>query len=67
MGILKKMNERVKKFSIFDVKLAQGTAMFVALIIAKLIPRIMDINIWWFIILLVICAIKPFYVFLIKK
>lgn len=67
MEILKKMNERVKKFSIFDVKLVQGTAMFVALIIAKLIPRIMDINIWWFIILLVICAIKPFYVFLIKK
>ena len=67
MEILKKMNERVKKFSIFDVKLVQGAAMFVALIIAKLIPRIMDINIWWFIILLVICAIKPFYVFLIKK
>jgi len=67
MGILKKMNERVKKFNIFDVKLVQGTAMFVALIIAKLIPRIMEINIWWFIILLVICTIKPFYVFLIKK
>ena len=67
MRILENMNERVKKFSIFDVKLVQGAAMFVALIIAKLIPRIMDINIWWFIILLVICAIKPFYVFLIKK
>jgi len=62
-----RMNEQVKKFSLLDVKLAQAVAMFVALIIAKLIPSIMDINIWWFVILLVICGIKPFYVFWIKK
>jgi len=67
MGILENMNERVKKFSILDVKLAQGIAIFVALIVAKLIPEIMDINIWWFVALLVICAIKPLYVFWIKK
>ena len=67
MGILENMNERVKKFGILDVKLAQGIAIFVALIVAKLIPEIMDINIWWFVALLVICAIKPLYVFWIKK
>jgi len=57
----------VKKFGILDVKLAQGIAIFVALIVAKVIPEIMDINIWWFVALLVICAIKPLYVFWIKK
>jgi len=67
MGFLENMNKRVKKFSILDVKLAGGAAMFVALIVAKLIPKIMDINIWWFVVLSVICVIKPFYVFLIKK
>jgi len=61
------MNKRVKKFSILDVKLAQGAAIFGVLIVAKLIPQIMDINIWWFVTLLVICVIKPFYVFFIKK
>jgi len=67
MGILNYMNERVKKFSILDVKLAQGVGIFVALIIVKLIPQIMDINIWWFVVLLVICVIKPFYVLFIRK
>jgi len=66
MGLLKSMNEQVKKFSLFDLKLAQVVAMFFGLIVAKLIPKIMDINVWWFVILLVICAIKPFYVFWIK-
>ena len=67
MGILENMNNRVKKFGILDVKLAGSAAMFIAFIVAKLIPQIMDINIWWFVALLVICVIKPFYVFWIKK
>ncbi len=66
MRILEFMNERVEKLSIFDIKLVQGAAMFVVLIIVKLIPQIMDINIWWFVILLVVCSIRPVYVFFIK-
>jgi len=45
MGFLENMNERVKRFSIFDVKLVQSTAIFFALIVVKLIPQIMKINI----------------------
>jgi hypothetical protein len=41
--------------------------MFFVLIIAKLIPDIMDLSIWWFVGLLVLCAIKPFYVFWVKE
>ena len=67
MGLLEQMNQRVKKFGIIDVKLAQGAAMFVALIVAKLIPQIMDLSIWWFVLLLVICAIRPVYVFWLKE
>ncbi len=63
MGLLDDMDKRVKKFGIIDVKLAQCAAMFFALIIAKLIPDIMDLSIWWVVGLLVLCAIKPFYVF----
>ncbi len=67
MGLLEDMTRRVKKFDIIDVKLAQGAAMFFALVIVKLIPDIMDLSIWWFVVLLVICAIKPVYVFWIKE
>ena len=61
------MDQRVKRFGIVDVKLAQGAAMFVALIIAKLIPQIMDVSLWWFVVLLVACAMKPAHVFWAKE
>ena len=67
MTFMENMNARVKKFNILDLKLAQFIGIFVALILVKLIPGIMDINIWWFVVLLVICIIRPFYVFFIKK
>jgi len=67
MDLLENMNQRVKKFSLIDVKLAQGAAMFLALIIAKYIPGIITLSVWWFIGLLIICAIKPCYVFFIKE
>lgn len=67
MRFIKNMNERVKGFNIVDIKLAQGAAIFVALVIVKLIPRIMNINIWWFVALLIVCAIRPMYVFFIKR
>jgi hypothetical protein len=67
MQILDDMTKRVTRFDIVDVKLAQGAAMFLALAVAKLIPQIMDISIWWFRGLLVACAAKPFYVFWIKQ
>ena len=67
MNIFDFFNERVKNLTIFDVKLVQICAMCVILIIAKLIPQIMNINIWWFVVLLVICAIRPMYAFFLKK
>ena len=67
MGIFEEMTRRVRKFDIFDVKLAQVTAMFGALIIVKLIPDIMDVSIWWFVTMLIVCAIRPFCVFWFKE
>ena len=63
MGLLEDLNRRVRKFDFVDVKLAQFCAFFLALVIAKLIPDIMNLSIWWFIVLLILCAIKPFCVF----
>ena len=67
MGVWEFLNRRIKRFSIVDEKLAQAAAIFFALIIVKLYPCIMDVSIWWFVLGLVICAIKPLYVFYIKK
>ena len=67
MGFLEDMTRRVRRFDIIDVKLAQSVSFFLALVIAKLIPDIMDIKIWWFVVLFVLCAIKPVYVFWFKE
>ncbi|MBE0481649.1 MAG: hypothetical protein IBX68_11805 [Dehalococcoidia bacterium] len=66
-AFMEDMNRRVKRCSIIDVKLAQGSAMFLALILAKLFPQIMTISIWWFVVLLLLCAIKPVSIFCAKK
>ena len=67
MKILAFLNQRIKRFSIFDEKLAQAAAMFLAFMLVKWFPGIIDANIWWFVAGLVICAIKPLYVFYLKK
>jgi len=67
MTIFEDMNQRVKRLTIFDIKLVQACAMLVILIIVKLIPQIMMLSIWWFVALLVLCAIRPLYVFYFKK
>jgi len=66
MAIIQFFNDRVKRLNIFDIKLIQACAMFVALIIVKLIPQIMTISVWWFVGILVLCAVKPVYVFFLK-
>lgn len=67
MKLWKEMDLRIKKFGIIDEKFAQMAAIFFALIIVKLVPQIMEFNIWWFVGLLIAFAIKPIYVFYFKK
>lgn len=67
MGLTAEMDGRVKKLGLLDLKLAQGAAMCVALIAAKLFPEILRPSVWWFVGALVLCAARPMYVFFIKK
>jgi len=60
------MNQRVKKLSFFDIQLIKAANIFLALIIVKLIPQIMNVHIGWFVMLCIFCIIKPFYVAWIK-
>ena len=67
MDPIQYFNDRVKKFTIFDVKLAQGAAMFVALIVVKIFPEIMNLHVGWFIGLCILFALRPLYAMYIKK
>jgi len=59
-------NRKVRNFTIFDVKLAQGAAMAFVLILVKFFPQITSLSIWWFVALAVICALRPAYAMWIK-
>jgi len=67
VNIIGYFNEGVKKFSVFDVKLAQIAAMCLILVAAKLVPEIMNVHIGWFIALLILSALKPCYVMFLKR
>ncbi|MDP8269547.1 MAG: hypothetical protein P9L97_12555 [Candidatus Tenebribacter davisii] len=61
-------NKRLKEyFTIWDIKLAQIAAMFLLIILIKLIPEIITLNYWVYIVGLIITAIRLFYVLFIKK
>ena len=67
MELIEAMNQRVKKLSFFDLQLVKLGNWFFALIIVKFIPEIMNVNTGWFVVLLILCTIKPFYVAWIKE
>ena len=64
MEFWQNIEQRARRFSLWDFKLSQAAAMLLALIIVKLIPQILTIHIGWFIALAIVCAIKPVLVFL---
>ena len=67
MDFIEAMNQRVKKLGFFDLQLVKWSTVFFTLIIVKLIPEIVNVNTWWFVLLFILCSIKPLYVAWIKK
>jgi len=59
-------NRKVRKLTIIDIKFIQIYSMAVILIVVKLIPDIMRLSIWWFVALLILSALRPYYTFFIK-
>lgn len=56
-------DERARRLGIVDTKLSQLAAICVMLIIVKLVPQIMNLSIWWFVVLGIIFAVKPLITF----
>ena len=63
MSLWEYFDSRARRFGIVDTKLALGAAMFLALTIVKLFPRILDVGVWWFVVLWIAFGIHPMIVF----
>ena len=66
MGFFKRSQLPTVKLGWLDLKLVSLCGIFVGLILAKVIPGLVDVSIWWFIILGLLCLIRVWYV-LLKK
>ena len=60
-------NRRVKQFTIWDLKLSQAWTAAWLLIFVKIFPQIMQLSIWWFVALAVLCAPRIFYAMFVKN
>ena len=67
ISMIEYWNRKVKTFTIFDVKLAQGAAMAFVLIIVKFFPEIMSLSVWWCVTFAVVCALRPVYAMWFKE
>jgi len=68
MGFISYFNDRLKNyFTLWDIKLAQMAAMFFLIIIIKLIPEIISLDYWFYIVGAILTAIRPLYLTFIKK
>ncbi|MBD3867305.1 MAG: hypothetical protein IFK94_04185 [Acidobacteria bacterium] len=56
-------DRRARRLGLLDTKLAQGATFCFALIVAKLIPQVLTINLWVLVVLCILFAIKPILTF----
>lgn len=67
MNIVDWLNVRSRKLSMFDWKMAQAAAMCVAVVLVKLFPKVLDVDIMWFVVPALVLYVKPLYVFYLRK
>jgi hypothetical protein len=61
MSLKSFFDEKIKKMDWLDIGLIKWSCIFFGVVIAMLIPEITEINVWWFIVLFIVLAIRPFY------
>jgi hypothetical protein len=59
MSVWRDLDGGVRSWGLLDTKLAQIAAFFLALVIAKAIPAVLSVSVWWFVGLAVLCGVKP--------
>jgi len=66
MSLFTWSNELVKKLSWIDVKLTAWGGIFIGLLLARWIPWLSEVNVWYLIVLGGLCLIKVYYVLFFK-
>lgn len=59
-------DRKVRKFGILEIKMIQGAMIGITLIVAKLIPQVLSLSLWWFVALAAICALEVHYALWLK-
>ena len=67
MGVIQSLNERKNNLSVWDIGLIKWSVFCGTIVIVKLIPAILNISIWVFVILTILLVSKPLYVFWFKE
>ena len=67
MGLFQWANEKVKQFTWLDVKLIALVGICIGLVLAKLIPGILNISGWWFIVIGALFMSRVFNVIFFKR
>ncbi len=61
------MNSKTKKMDWLDIGLIKWSCVAFGILLAILIPKLTEINIWWIIAIVIVLAIRPGYKAYIKK
>jgi len=65
--MFKYLNEKIKKLDVLDIGLVKMSVLFATIGIVKLFPGLQRINLKILIILVLLCAARPFYKVWVKK
>ena len=67
MGNTELFRSKIQKFSFFDLKLIGVYSMLAGIILVKLVPEVLEINIWYFVTAFILCFLRLFYLMFLKK
>jgi hypothetical protein len=67
MSLTSYIDEKLKKLDWIDMGLTKMACFAFGIILARLIPGLLEINILWIVIIWILLAIKPLYSFFSKK
>ena len=63
MHLIQRGNERVKRFTIFDMMLVKLAVFAATVVIIKLFPDLLNVRGLVYLIIAIVCSIKPFITF----
>ena len=68
MNIIDWAREGAKRINnIYDMKLVVFMGVCLGLIFVKLFPSVINLSIWWYVVLFFLLGARPFYLFFVRR